>query len=637
MRRIASAFAVLIVFVLPTTSEAAWTRLLTEHFTFVGDAPERAIRDIAQRMEHFTDVLKAVLPNAGEGTPVPTVVIVFADNKSFTPFKPHYQGKPVELAGYFQPGTASNYIAMLLAQEDYALRIAFHEYTHAVTANTLSNLPVWLMEGLAQFYEMTADRGGGRRALIGAVPPEHIAILRQLPFMPLDQLMAVDHASPVYNEGNRRGLFYAESWAVVHYLTLGTRARDGQLARYLTLLASDTPHADAFQQAFQTDPRTLEREVREYVRLFAFPAVDLTLGDSNKDDRTGGRPERVQDWEAQGYLGDLLAHMSDRADDARTYLERLTEAHPDSARALSALGGLYIRDGKADQGMPLLERAADAAPDDALVQTMFARALAERLRIDAAVGDPEASVVKVQTVVTRALALDARSADLNALAGYVELFRGDDLARAKTLMLEAVRLAPAREDYRFMLVDIYARQREFERATSLLGLLLAQGSTREIRERVRSKLADVAALRNSNGVPRLAVGAPPPSAPEARSRPEPPRPTDPGGRFVPDLRPAAPDESRIVGLFKSVECGPGTVTLILDTPAGLLRLTAPTFDQIELISYRADAPKLVQCGAIEPAQRVLATFREAGVKAPGKAEAVAIELLPIGFEPELNP
>jgi hypothetical protein len=86
-----------------------------------------------------------------------------------------------------------------------------------------------------------------------------------------------------------------------------------------------------------------------------------------------------------------------------------------------------------------------------------------------------------------------------------------------------------------------------------------------------------------------------------------------------------------------VECAAGTVTLILDTTAGPLRLTAPTFDQIEFISYRADAPKMVKCGSIEPAQRVLATFRGARADTAGHGEAVAIELLPIGFEPKLNP
>jgi hypothetical protein len=283
MGRIASALAVVVVLGFPTASEAAWIRLVTEHFTFVGDVSERDIREIAQRMEHFTTVLKTVMPNAGEGTPVPTVVVAFADEKAFTPFKPLYQGKPLEMiAGYFQPGEASNYITMMLADKDHALRTAFHEYTHAVTANTLSNLPIWLMEGLAQFYEMTSDRGGGRRALVGVVPPEHLGILRQQ-FMPVDALMAVDHASPVYNERDRRGVFYAESWAVVHYLTLGNRARSGQLARYLALLASGTPRGDAFQQAFQTDPKTLEREVREYITLYSFPAVELTVGD--KDDR----------------------------------------------------------------------------------------------------------------------------------------------------------------------------------------------------------------------------------------------------------------------------------------------------------------------------------------------------------------
>jgi hypothetical protein len=68
-----------------------------------------------------------------------------------------------------------------------------------------------------------------------------------------------------------------------------------------------------------------------------------------------------------------------------------------------------------------------------------------------------------------------------------------------------------------------------------------------------------------------------------------------------------------------------------------MRLNAASFQQIEFISYRDDAPKGIPCGAIEPVQRVLATFKAAGVKVSGEADAVAIELLPNGFEPKLGP
>ena len=54
--------------------------------------------------------------------------------------------------------------------------------------------------------------------------------------MRLADLMAVDRASPVYNEGQRRGMFYAQSWALMHYLMLGSRTRSAELAAYMAQL-----------------------------------------------------------------------------------------------------------------------------------------------------------------------------------------------------------------------------------------------------------------------------------------------------------------------------------------------------------------------------------------------------------------
>ena len=38
--------------------------------------------------------------------------------------------------------------------------------------------------------------------------------------LPVAQLLAVDETSALYNEGERRSIFYAESWALTHYLLM---------------------------------------------------------------------------------------------------------------------------------------------------------------------------------------------------------------------------------------------------------------------------------------------------------------------------------------------------------------------------------------------------------------------------------
>ena len=60
----------------------------------------------------------------------------------------------------------------------------------------------------------------------------HIFQLRER-FIPLRELMAVRHDSPLYNEGDRRSIFYAESWALLHYFMVGKPERMPQLVKYL--------------------------------------------------------------------------------------------------------------------------------------------------------------------------------------------------------------------------------------------------------------------------------------------------------------------------------------------------------------------------------------------------------------------
>jgi len=73
-------------------------------------------------------------------------------------------------------------------------------------------------------------------------------------------------------------VFYAESWALVHYLMLANQEkRKGQLRRFIGLLDSDLPIEEMFRQAFQTDYKTIEEELRSYIYKFAFPVLKGAL------------------------------------------------------------------------------------------------------------------------------------------------------------------------------------------------------------------------------------------------------------------------------------------------------------------------------------------------------------------------
>ena len=145
----------------------------------------------------------------------------------------------------------------------------FHEYTHLLVRNAARSIPVWLNEGLAEYYSTYALESGGTRAHIGRPIAHHVELLRER-FMPLSQLIAVDTASALYNEGERRSIFYAEAWALTHYLMIEMPKGPAAINTYAAGIARGQRPDDAFRAAFGIGPADFELELRRYVQRSAF-------------------------------------------------------------------------------------------------------------------------------------------------------------------------------------------------------------------------------------------------------------------------------------------------------------------------------------------------------------------------------
>jgi Flp pilus assembly protein TadD len=631
---------------------AEWTRLKATNFTFVGDASERQIRRVAQQLEQFREVMLRALPPSAAPSPVPIVVLVFANDRSFEPFKPRFQGRTVAVAGFFRSGQDVGYIAINGDFGEAAVRTVFHEYSHFLVSNTLGFAPAWVNEGLAEVYETFEERDGGKSAILGIAPREHVEELRSRTLIPLSELVAVDHSSPMYNEGSRRGLFYAQSWAFMHYLTFGSETRRAQLLRYLTSVRGGASSDEALKKEFGTDLSAIEKELRQYVANYTFPARMGTF-ETTARAVVGARAEMLSEGEAQGYLGDLLAR-SERTDDARAYLKKVITASPDAARALFALGFLELRASNLDEALPLLERAATLKPDEPAFLMAYGHGLVERLR-GAASDDPqrESTSERARSVLSKAVELDSTVAHTLATLGYLELANGES-QRAVDLFKRAVASAPSQESYRMALAEALARQGDYEEATNYFGVLLAQGSEPEIRNRAREGLARVAQLRRlavaRTAAARTAESGPDAQPPVPAAAPSAPTatpsastaaaPSDSavgqGGRFIPVLRELGAGEQRVLGVFRSIQCRQGSIVLQVQTATELMNFAAGQLGEVDFISYRTDTPGGVNCGAVPGTPPVLATYRPSPGGASADAihgQAVAIELIPDGYVP----
>jgi len=99
--------------------------------------------------------------------------------------------------------------------------------------------------------------------LLGAPVPTHLAQLSRA-FVPVEQLVSTARTAKIWDT-EAGHTFYAESWALVHYLVRGTPARGARITRFLQRLAEGEDEAAAFQRAIGP-PGVVDAELRRYIR-----------------------------------------------------------------------------------------------------------------------------------------------------------------------------------------------------------------------------------------------------------------------------------------------------------------------------------------------------------------------------------
>ncbi|HKC62328.1 MAG TPA: DUF1570 domain-containing protein, partial [Pyrinomonadaceae bacterium] len=245
--------------------EEVWTSVQSKNFLLVGNAAERDIAKVAARLEQFRETFMRLLPGMQSDSFVPVTVLVFRDEESYRPFEPLYQGRPSDVVGFFQSSHDVDYITLTVDRKNVRdpFSLAFHEYVHLLVRNSFTNAPLWFNEGLAEYYSTFEIADGNRRVTLGKPVSAHAQLLHTGELIPLQKLLSVNRDSEFYNEKSKRSLFYAESWALLHYLMSGERR--AQLSTYLNLTASGMDIEAAFRKAFQTGFDEIESELRQYI------------------------------------------------------------------------------------------------------------------------------------------------------------------------------------------------------------------------------------------------------------------------------------------------------------------------------------------------------------------------------------
>lgn len=223
---------VALLLLLPALAVAkdAWIEVQSPHFKVVSNAGENESRKIADHFEQFRELFHSAFPNFRVDLGKPLVIFALKNEDSLKFLLPEYwevKGR-MHPVGFFMPGEARDFVAVRTNIEgDNPYEVVYHEYTHAIMNLNFQGLPVWLGEGLAEFFGNSTIHD--KDVEFGKVAPYHLEVLQQSRLIPIDTLMLAEANSPYYNEQNRATVFYAESWAIVHYLMLDPEARKRQL------------------------------------------------------------------------------------------------------------------------------------------------------------------------------------------------------------------------------------------------------------------------------------------------------------------------------------------------------------------------------------------------------------------------
>jgi tetratricopeptide (TPR) repeat protein len=625
------AIALCLLLVAPTRArdeEEGWTSVQSKNFLLIGNARERDIRKVAARLEQFREAFVRLLSIDHFDSSVPLTVIVFKDDEAYKPFEPVFSGQPAGVAGYFQSSADVDYITFSVDRKHVRRpdALAFHEYVHLLVRNSFGNAPLWFNEGLAEYYSTFDLADGNKKVTLGNPVTARVQTLRERELLPLETLFNVDDSSPYYKESDKRNIFYAESWALVHYLLSGPRRI--QLSTYLDLLARGMTVEDSFRQAFQTDFESLENELRAYLRFNNYPQQIITF-DKRLELDTLMHSTPLRESEAQFYLGDLLLHTN-RPDEAAAYLQRAVALDPDLATAHASLGMLHMRQNRFDEAKKHLERAS-LASENYLVHYYYAYVLSREGMasdnfIEGYYTSDAAQLMRAE--LKKAITLAPNFAEAYRLLAFVNLVRDEELDESIALLKQAISLSPRRHEYALLLAQIYLRREEFDVARKVLNPLIASSTSASIRSQAQSLLASIAAREeylarikdlNDKIAANAAREETPPGVLQPCDAPQP----------GPQLKKLRFSGQQVCGMLVRVECEDAGVILVIESGARTMSFRNDSLNNIRFVTYTADVRGQVTCGPREQSTPVLLTYRPANN--PGgqtDGEVIAVEFIP---------
>lgn len=366
------AVGLLILFLAPAPTSAAWREAKTKHFIIYSEQSPKDLRTFGSELEQFDRGVRLLRgmddpPLTDSGRLTIYVLRSQADIARMA------RGAPSGVAGFYV-SKASGSLAFVHSERDSqvagaltAKTVFFHEYQHHLMLQSMNlALPLWVTEGSAEFFATARLEKDG--SMTFGAPPQHRAYgLFQLDALTIEEMVGATNQKLTLDE---REQTYARGWHLVHMLTFDKR-RKGQLDTYAANIQKGMSALDAANAAFG-DLKVLDRDLKAYRKFPGFSVPKAAFSDSALTIRELAAPEdAILPTVMQSEYG-VDSTLAPRVlEGARKVAARF----PSDPTVLAALAEAEQDAGNNKEAVAAADRVLAAGPNHAKALIMKARAL----------------------------------------------------------------------------------------------------------------------------------------------------------------------------------------------------------------------------------------------------------------------
>lgn len=454
-----------------------WCEYSTDRFSMMSDLrPERA-QDLLANLDRFRRAVHhLVAPDTGR-LATPLKVVAFEERRDFN--------RVFAARNYASFLRSSLYGQLLVLGPDkggsWLDENALHEYVHYVMRHFQSAAyPLWYEEGYASYLAtMSFD---GDRVTLGRASKHRQTryhttgirrdvVVRQVRSMSniirtrasvLNEMLNADSMARMPD--NRVSDFYTDSWLLVHLLKHGHLEghadRRHELVRYLDAIATGAHQTDAYEQAFESTPRQLGKELARYRKRIQHTVVVRQVGGLH--DKPDIAQRCLEPAEVAFELGVASSDMN--PDFASAAGDWLNKAKGTRAQALIVESLVHMSAGKHDDAKIAASRALEIDEGSAYAAVLLAKATFENCKQAQQCQDEWRQAA---ALYRSALTLDERRADAAFGLGVMHLLLGE-VPEAIEYLEHAYALAPWAPRVSLFLGDAYRMSGDAKRARPFL-------------------------------------------------------------------------------------------------------------------------------------------------------------------------